>query len=243
MAVKTRDKNNTGNKAEKADSGRTAKRNRQDAVAAAREKAKHGLHHTLTITERVISHCMGAYKNIFVLDGKGEADFHREKGYNHFDKGNYEKAIDSFLEYIKANDEEDSEVLFYLGLSYAGREDFNEALNYLKRAEGLEPEDADIAMEIGKCYLKLEQYKEAGDYFAKAIETVPDAAENYYHMGASYEKRKRLKEAIDSYKKAIELEPRSPIYYHALGFAYESSGKHNDAIACFKKAMELEKTR
>jgi tetratricopeptide (TPR) repeat protein len=229
-------------KVDRADSAPEGPKKRELALSHI-ERAKRGFYHALLITERLVGRFTDTYRNIFVVDKDTHATFFKEEAFGHFKKGNYDKAINLFLSHIKEVGEGDVDLLFHLGLSYASCEEFNEALNYLKKAQEIESDDVNIAQEIGNCCLKLERYNEAIDCFRMLTEVVPDVSDNFYHLATAYEKTGRLGEAIDMYKRAIELEPRNPLRYHALGFAYESKGQHNDAIACFKKAMELEKTR
>lgn len=207
------------------------------------QKVKYGIHCTLVITERIIGTLMDAYKNIFVVTEKTDAMFYNDQGFAYFDKGNYEKAIESFLKYVEKVDAQDVDVLFYLGMAYAHMNKHDEAIDYLKKAEQLDGNDPDIISELSSCLVKAEKYEEAIGYLKKAIEIKPEISNNYFLLGTAYEKAGNSEEAIDMYRKSIELNPRDPLLYHALGFMYESTGKHRDAMACFKKAMEVEKNR
>ena len=204
---------------------------------------KYSTHCSLAVTERVINGLTNVYKNTFVTCPSTNANFYIDQGFNCFDKGDYDNAIVNFLESLENGAVDNSEVLFYLGLSYVNVDSPEKALPYLKKADELEKNDPDIATEIGSCFLKLEQYPQAIEHLKKAIELSPDILTNYYQLGTAYEKKDQMEEAVEMYRKAIDLDPKDPIYYHALGFVFETMGKHNDAISCFKKAMELEKNR
>lgn len=213
----------------------------QASKREAAEKIKYGFHCLLIILSRMIDGLQSFYTKLFIVDEAVDIDFHKEHGFNAFEKGHYEKAVDHFLEANKEKTGKDPEVLFYLGLSYANQEHYDKAILYLKKAETLKADDADIVSEIGNCLMKLERHDDAIGYLKQVIEMTPEVSANFYALGTACEKVGKLDEAIESYKHAIEIDPRDPIYYHALGFAYESQGKHADAIACFRKAMEFEK--
>ena len=205
-------------------------------------KIKYGFHVFLVVLSRIIGGFQSLYEKLFLVEEKVVgSDFHKEHGFNAFEKGNYPKAVEHFLCANKEKGGKDPEVLFYIGLALAHQGEQAKAVGFLKRAEALKENDADIVSEIGNCLMKLEQYRDAVVYLKKAIELTPEISSHFYALGTASEKVGELEEAIQSYNRAIELEPRDPLYYHALGFAYEAAGKHADAIACFKKAMELEK--
>ncbi len=203
---------------------------------------KYGFHVFLVVLSRIIGGFQSLYERLFLVEEKVVgSDFHKERGFSAFEKGNYPKAVEHFLIASNDKDGKDPEVLFYIGLALAHQEEYTKAVDFLKRAEALKENDADIVSEIGNCLMKLERYRDAGVYLKKAINLTPEISGHFYALGTACEKIGELEEAIQSYSRAIELDPRDPLYYHALGFAYESAAKHTDAIACFKKAMELEK--
>ena len=205
-------------------------------------KVKYSIHCLLVVLSRLTDGLMSLYEKLFVVDEKvGTLEFSKDHGFSAFEKGDYEKAAKNFLIANEESDGTDPEILFYLGLSYANQEKYQEAVDFLKESEVLKADDPDIVSEIGSSLMKLERYEEAVSYLKKAIELTPDVSAHYYSLGTACEKTGKLEDAITHYKRAIEIDPRDSVYYHALGFAYEAAGKHVDAIACFKKAMELEK--
>ncbi|MBF0253583.1 MAG: tetratricopeptide repeat protein [Candidatus Omnitrophica bacterium] len=204
---------------------------------------KFGIHCTMVVTERIISAIMAGYRKLFVVDVKVRGGFYKEEGLKAYQKHDYEAAVKNLEQSVEEEEEEDVEVLYHLGMAHAYLEEYETAVDILKKAEKIEPDDADTVAEIADCLIRLERYAEAVEYCEKAVQLTPDAASNHYLLGTAYEKTGKLEEATRTYKKCIEMDPRDPVYYHALGFAYESAGKHNDAIGCFKKAMELEKKR
>lgn len=219
-----------------------AKQN-QTKTAGILEKIRFATHCSLVITERIINGLMNVYKNIFVSDHETSSTFFMEQGFKHFDRGDYENAIENFLTCTENGGKDNPEILYYLGLSYMHVESPEEAITHLRRAEEIHGDDPDIVSEIGSCHLRLENYSEATEYLKRAIKLIPDEVTNYYRLGTAYEKNGHYKEAIHMYRKAIDLDPKDPIYYHALGFVFETMEKHADAITCFRKAMELEKNR
>lgn len=204
----------------------------------------HMIYCVLVITERIINALMGAYRGIFVVDERVDANFHKERGMKSLEGGKFDKAVEHFLESLEHENQDDKDTLYYLGMSYANLDNHEEALKYLKKADELGGQEGpDLALQISTCLMKLEEYPQALEYYKKVIDLIPEEnkASSYYQMGTAYEKTEHLDEARDMYKKSIDLDPRDPLYYHALGFLYEKKGQHHDAIACFRKAMEVER--
>ena len=195
---------------------------------------------TLSTAERIINGLSNAYQSVFVAPEQTKASFNKDQGYKYFEKGDYEKAMHSFLSFEEEH-ADDADVIYMLAMCHKNMDEHKEAVEYLKKAEKLEKNDANIITELGDCLVVLEEYSEAIPYLLKAIEADEEHADSYYHLGTCYEKTENVEEAKKFYKKAIDLEPRQAVYYQALGFLYESNGNHNDAIVCFKKAMDLER--
>ncbi|MBF0123282.1 MAG: tetratricopeptide repeat protein [Candidatus Omnitrophica bacterium] len=205
------------------------------------DKLKVAAHVSMSTAERIINGLTNAYQNVFVAPEATKESFLKEQGYKYFEKGDFEKAKDNFLEYLETGKENDADVIYMIALCHKNLDEYKEALEYLKKAEKLEGDDPNIVSELGDCLVTLEDYSEAIVYLLKAAEINPDHADIFYHLGTCYEKTEQVEKAKEFYKKAIDLEPREAVYYQALGFLYESTGNHKDAIVCFKKAMDMEK--
>ncbi|MBF0330858.1 MAG: tetratricopeptide repeat protein [Candidatus Omnitrophica bacterium] len=205
------------------------------------EKLKIAAHVSMSTAERIINGLTNAYTSVFVAPESTKVNFLKEQGYKYFEKGDYEKARDNFIEFIDSVEADDADVLYMIAMCHKNLDDYKEALEFLRKAEVLESEDQNVVAEIGDCLLTLEEYAEAIGYLNKAAEVNPDHGDIFYHLGTCYEKTEQIEEAKKFYKKAIDLEPREAVYYQALGFLYETTGNHKDAIVCFKKAMDMEK--
>ncbi|MBF0571459.1 MAG: tetratricopeptide repeat protein [Candidatus Omnitrophica bacterium] len=205
------------------------------------EKLKVAAFASVSAAERIMNGLSNAYQSIFVAPPEAKVNFNKEQGFKFFDKGDYEKAKDSFLSYLEEGNEKDANILYMIAMCHKNMEEYKEAIEYLRKADKLEKDDPNLITELGDCLLSIEEYPEAITFLKKASEIHPDEADIYYHLGTCYEKTEQIEEAKKCYKKAIDLEPREAVYYQALGFVYETSGNHKDAIVCFKKAMDVEK--
>ena len=206
------------------------------------KKAQYAAYAAVSTTERVINGLSSIYERVFVgHNQEHKLDFDKEQGVKCFEKKDYENAIGYFNAYLESRKDSDPEILFLLAMSYVNLEKYQEAIEYLKKAQKIDSANQDIVVEMAYCFFNLEDYAEATVYFKQAVDIAPDEGDYYYHLGSCYEKTEQIEEAKKMYKKAIDLSPRDGTYYQALGFVYENSGNHKDAIVCFKKAMDLDR--
>ncbi|MBF0503611.1 MAG: tetratricopeptide repeat protein [Candidatus Omnitrophica bacterium] len=215
----------------------------QKTVPQIQEKLKVAAFASVSAAERILNGLSKAYESVFVAPPEAKINYNKEQGFKFFDKGDYEKARDSFLSYIEEGNDKDANILYMIAMCHKNLEEFKEAIEYLRKADKLEKDDPNIITELGDCLLSIEEYPEAMTFLKKASDIHPDEADIYYHLGTCSEKTGSIEEAKKYYKKAIDLEPRQAVYYQALGFVYETSGNHKDAIVCFKKAMDVEKVQ
>lgn len=205
------------------------------------QKVQYAAYAAVSTTERLITGLSNMYESIFVGHQERKLDFNKEKGLESFNKGDYKSAVSFLKSYLEEGNSSDAQMVYLLALSYVNLEQYEEAIEYFKKAHELDNNDLEITVEMAHCLLNLEDYSEAIGCFKQAIDKVPGEADHYYNLGSCYEKTGQVEEAKSMYKKAIDLAPRQGVYYQALGFVYENSGNHKDAIVCFKKAMDLDR--
>jgi len=130
-------------------------------------------------------------------------------GYEHYGKGEYEDALDSFNEAI---DDHDDEPGGYVGkgLVLSAMERYEEAVSAFDTAVKIKP-DANTYNLKGINPAALGRFDEAVAAYDKAIEIEPDGASAYSLRGLSLLGLGRVKEAKASYEKAHELDPELPV--------------------------------
>ncbi len=119
-------------------------------------------------------------------------------------KVNFEKAL-----VIKPNDER---ALYYLGMYYQNRGEFQNAIDKYNYIASLYPENKLVFYNSGYIYLvELEDFDNAVVMFQKAISINPRYVEAVYNLGRTYEAMGDYNSARLQYKKSLELLPNYPL--------------------------------
>ncbi|MBV8390302.1 MAG: hypothetical protein JO080_10925 [Mucilaginibacter sp.] len=106
-----------------------------------------------------------------------------DKGYAEFEKGNYKKAVDNFLDSLRALEEAD--------------------IDQSKKNEGIANNLAMLAHTRGK----IGQFELAEQDLARALTLKPDDVGIYWSLGSLKLDQNQFKEGIPIFEKMIELSP------------------------------------
>jgi tetratricopeptide (TPR) repeat protein len=127
--------------------------------------------------------------------------------------GQYDKVVSTFEKMSLREVEFNPEAWNNLGIAYAKKGDFKEAIK---------------AYEIG---LSLDsRYPELYNNMANA----------YFSLGLQTRDSYFFQNCFEYYKKAVELDPKYPAPYLGLGHAYREAGNMEGAIYCWEKALEAD---
>ena len=119
-----------------------------------------------------------------------------------------------------------------------GREQYEGAIPYFKKAVEKNPFHAEAYYYLGVCY-KETGATDAVDAFKKAIEINPDYVEAYYQLGVTYNRLNMKKEAIEAFKKALEINPDHEDALLNLGIAYCVDKNFGSAARVLKRSVEI----
>lgn len=117
-----------------------------------------------------------------------------------------------------------------LGANYIERENYEEAMKYLKTAVGLSNEYELARNALGICYLKLGSYEEAILEFVEVIKLNPYAVSSRNMLGVAYANIKRYDDAEKQFLIAIKREERFSNAYLNLARLYEMKGEETKAM-------------
>ena len=160
-------------------------------------------------------------------------------GQAYFSIGFMEKAKNCFEEALKLDGDS---VQFYNDLSTIefGLENYENANNYLKKANAIDTSNANILWELGQNYLFLGQYKESLIYFKKWLQKSSTLSEKtlfathrigwaYKQNGYEKEAGKYFNEQIKYCNKMIDLGRGTYREYYDLAGVYASLGEKGKA--------------
>jgi tetratricopeptide (TPR) repeat protein/serine/threonine protein kinase len=138
-----------------------------------------------------------------------------------------------------------------LGTMLARRGDYTKAIEYLRRAVGLNPanhlarqnlQEAEYQRRITEgMALATKQGKlaEAEAAFRKAVAINPMRWKAHFNLGLALFQQGKWPDAEASYKKVIELQPNDPFTYFCLAKCFLMQEKFADAEAAYRKATAL----
>ena len=159
-------------------------------------------------------------------------------GWAHYEKGQYQEAINSFKKAISLNPSE-SENFRGLSASYSALKQYDEAITAAKRAIELKPDNANAYNALGIAYSRKKQFNEALNAYKKAIEIAPKYAFLYTSTGNLFLERGDYSRAAEQYEKAISLKPNNIKSLSGLTNAYYKQGKYDEALDAADKSVAL----
>lgn len=120
----------------------------------------------------------------------------------------YEDAIKVLEKSITLSDFDVVSGFFNIGLLYAGKKEFQTAIDYFKKCIEIKPERADYYSNTAMAFIRMGMFDKAEEYYQKAIQCTDGYVdEAYLNYGYLFRAQERFPDALDAFKKAIELDP------------------------------------
>lgn len=123
--------------------------------------------------------------------------------------GQYGEALEHFKKALTLNPEEEDLPYIYsfMGDCLKDMEQYEEAINVLRKGSELDDERPDIHNLLGFCHFKLEDYETAVAHFSRTVELNPASAIDYANLGVNYRRLDNKEEAIKNFQLALTLDP------------------------------------
>jgi tetratricopeptide (TPR) repeat protein len=113
------------------------------------------------------------------------------------------------------------------------------AVEYIRRAIGLEGRAAGFHVNLAGAYRALHRIPEAVACCRRALELAPDYAEAHNNLGILLAEQGKPDEAAACYRRALQLKPDHVEAHNNLGVALKDEGKLDQAVVCYRRALEL----
>lgn len=133
-------------------------------------------------------------------------DVNMETGLTYLNYSDYNKALDAFLELIPKH-KDNWNVNFLIGRAYSGLEQWDLAIDYMKKSFKLNPSEADIYNELGIIYFNLGDISGALDIFTEGIKNCEGDYKLYFNRGLGHVQLEEYEKGLDDINKAFELNP------------------------------------
>lgn len=147
----------------------------------------------------------------------------------------YDGAITQIKAFLEKNPT-DINAQYYLGISYARKNMFTEAIPLLAQVMEAAPKFPPVYFELGVCYQQQGEKAKALELFQKNFELDPSNVESAYDAGLILFGLSRIDEAKVFLEKALALRPDDPDVLDLMSRCYINSGDFAKAIEYLEKA-------
>ena len=166
--------------------------------------------------------------------------------------GRFDEAV-AFLEDLLAENPDDDEILYNLGVLYGERKLREQALRYMEQALQKNPDNASALNYLGYSFAERgERLDEAEELIRRALELRPDdgyitdslgwvyymRARQLLEEGEAQRARELAQQALEQLHRAAELTGGDPVISEHLGDAYLLLGRKREALERYLQAME-----
>lgn len=131
------------------------------------------------------------------------------------------------------------DILRLLGVIYAQRKQYSEALKYITDSLKAFPKNALALSNLGNIFLQIKEFDKALEAYDKSIKIDPKYEEAWSNKGNALYQLKRYDEASSNYDKAISLSPNYAEAWSNKGNVLHQLKRYDEAIAHHNKAISL----
>lgn len=117
---------------------------------------------------------------------------------------------------IIAEDPQNYEALVGLGNLYFDNQQYQQAVEYYRRALKIKPDDPNVRTDLAICYTYLDLLDLAASELKQVIEKYPNHAQAHFNLAIVYQRMGRIKDAIEELDEFMKLVPPGPDYQYAL---------------------------
>jgi protein O-GlcNAc transferase len=130
-------------------------------------------------------------------------------------------------------------VLGLLGIVYAQRGNYPDALKFLKDSLRILPKNFVALSNLGNVYSLLKDFENAIEFYKKSIKVDPNFFEAWSNIGNALQELNRFEEALIHYDKALSLNPNYAEAWSNKGNALQELNRFEEALIHYDKALSL----
>jgi len=142
----------------------------------------------------------------------------------------------ALLEGVLDKNPEDPNALYFIGMSYARKQMYPEAIDALTQVTQMAPKFPPAYFELAVCYQQQNDLDKALEYYQKTLDLDPNNPDAAYNSGLILFGMNRVDEALPRFEKALSIKPDDPAYLEMAGRCYIHQANFERAIECLEKA-------
>jgi tetratricopeptide (TPR) repeat protein len=116
---------------------------------------------------------------------------------------------------ILAEDPNNYEALVGIGNLYFDNQQYQQAVEYYRRALKIKPDDPNVRTDLAICYTYLDLLDLAASELKQVIQKYPNHAQAHFNLAIVYQRMGRIKDAIYELDTFMKLVPPGPDYQYA----------------------------
>lgn len=129
--------------------------------------------------------------------------------------------------------------LYQTGVTALGNNNFQAAVDLLKRVVELEPKHKGAWNNLGLAHLAQRQFEQAVAAFRRQIEVNPYDEYSHNNLGRALWQQQKYDEAAAAFQKQLDLNPLDRWAHANLGMLYREQRKYAEAVPELEKALTL----
>ncbi len=126
-----------------------------------------------------------------------------------------------------------------LGVVYAQRKDYSEALNHLNNSLKAFPKNSATMSNLGNVFFELKQYDNALDYYIKSIKIDPNNSATLSNLGSIFFELKHYDKALEYYDKSIIIDQNNYESWYNKSKTLKELKRYDEALNHYDKALSL----
>jgi len=160
-----------------------------------------------------------------------------------YNSGYIPNAITEFTEVVEstAGPKDKAIALIYLGIISDRKGEYDNAINYFKRAENYDENNPEIYLNMARTYRKKKDFNNAVKYAEKTSGMIPNDVNPLILLGNINYELTNWDEAIRYYEKALKIDGNNSALLYNMALALFKKGERFPALEFLKKAAESDK--
>ncbi len=168
-----------------------------------------------------------------------DGELYMTRGYIYSQMGLSEQAIENFKSALRYSGTPD-DVYASLGSEFINKNEYDNALFYLKKGFALNPQNEMLIGEIAICFEMSGKNAEAIEFFSKFTDDFPYNKWGWFNLGIAFNRSAEYEKAVQAYEYALTIDTEFSSGYFNKGNSLAMMGRYNDAIDTYKETFNYE---